>query len=144
MPRKRCCGTVERQPCCRRFSPEGGTTELITVTLEELEAIRLKDYVGLDQMECAEAMQLTRPTFQRLLKSARQKISQALIEGQGLVFAGGHHRLQDSTAFPENEVEMPDCNKMQRGGSAVCPHCGQASEKQIGCCKKAKKPLPLV
>lgn len=43
--------------------------------LEELEAIRLKDLEGLEQGECAEKMEVSRPTFQRILLSAREKIA---------------------------------------------------------------------
>ena len=72
MARQRCCGLVEEEPLCRRFRAEGGE-ETVILGVDELEAIRLKDAVGLDQESCASQMGLSRPTFQRLLAQARRK-----------------------------------------------------------------------
>ena len=52
--------------------------------MEEFEAVRLKDYKGLDQNECAKKMEVSQPTFHRLLSSARKKISGAIIEGKAI------------------------------------------------------------
>ena len=52
-----------------------------TLKLEELEAIRLKDLEGMEQGECAVRMEVSRPTFQRILISAREKIADSLING---------------------------------------------------------------
>ena len=140
MPRRRCCGTVERPPCCRRFSPEGGSAASITVSLEELEAIRLKDLVGLDQTECAAAMGLTRPTFQRLLNGARKKVSEALVEGYGLVFEGGHHRLRGLAVSGANGGQQDLIqNKAETGDARICPRCGKRAGKALCGCKQAEK-----
>ena len=61
--------------------------------LEELEAIRLKDLVGLEQGECAEKMEVSRPTFQRILLSAREKIADSLINGKTIHVEGGNFTL---------------------------------------------------
>jgi len=47
--------------------------EEVQLSVEEAEAIRLKDLEGLEQEEGAERMNISRPTFQRVLASARQK-----------------------------------------------------------------------
>jgi predicted DNA-binding protein (UPF0251 family) len=66
--------------------------------LEELESLRLKDLEKLDQAECAEKMQISRPTFQRILLSARRKVSDSLIYGKKLIIrtrpAGDEHGLR--------------------------------------------------
>jgi len=54
------------------------------LTLEELEAVRLKDYEGLDQETSAERMNISQPTFHRLLLEARKKIADALVNGKAL------------------------------------------------------------
>ncbi len=51
---------------------------------EECEAIRLKDYKGMSQSECAESMGISQPTFHRLLGSARKKIADGLINGKSI------------------------------------------------------------
>ena len=57
------------------FKPAGiplRALEEVGLTVEELEAIRLKDVEGLQQEECAERMRISRPTFHRVLESARR------------------------------------------------------------------------
>ena len=83
------------RPClCRKinykhketiFKPKGIRVcdcEIIELTTEEQEALRLKNIQDLDQNECAETMNTSQSTFQRILKSAHKKISLALIEGK--------------------------------------------------------------
>jgi len=51
---------------------------------DEMEAIRLADFEGLYQQECAERMGISRPTFSRLIESARKKIADALVNTKAL------------------------------------------------------------
>ena len=69
------------------FKPRGiPMVELETVVLsrEELEALRLKNIEDFDQTTCAEKMNTSQSTFQRILSSAYKKISIALIEGKAI------------------------------------------------------------
>ncbi len=69
------------------FKPQGiplSALSVVEISKEELEVLRLKDIEGLDQNECAEKMNTSQSTFQRILSSARKKISKALIEGQAI------------------------------------------------------------
>lgn len=59
-------------------------TEEISLEKEELEALRLKDLENLGQKECSELMKTSQPTFHRLLKEARKKVTKALIKGYAL------------------------------------------------------------
>jgi len=85
------------RPClCRRiqhehnetiFKPRGSkfcNCETINLSAEELEALRLKNIEDLEQIDCAKQMNTSQSTFQRILKSAYKKISQALIEGKAI------------------------------------------------------------
>lgn len=65
------------------------SAEKNVLKLEELEAIRLKDSEGLDQDQCAQQMQVSRPTFRRILLSAREKIADSLINGKAISIEGG-------------------------------------------------------
>ena len=58
--------------------------EEVNLSMEEMEAIRLKDFLGLEQIEAAKKMKTSQSTFQRILISARKKIAQSLIKGQAL------------------------------------------------------------
>lgn len=58
--------------------------EVIELTVEELEALRLRNVRDLDQTESAKKMNTSQSTFQRILTSAEKKISQALIKGKAI------------------------------------------------------------
>jgi uncharacterized protein len=78
---------VRGNPNATYFKPSGIPTrdlEKIHLFLSEFEAIRLKDYEQLDQQTCAEEMQISQPTFHRLLLSARRKVGDALINGKAI------------------------------------------------------------
>ncbi len=61
--------------------------EVIKLTLEEVEALRLKNIEDLEQIECAQKMNTSQSTFQRILTSAYKKISVALINGKAIEIA---------------------------------------------------------
>jgi len=96
MAREPKCRRVEFIPKVNVFKPVGiphSCREEVVVKLEELEAIRLKDLLGLEQEEGAERMGVSRPTFQRILIEGRAKIAAALIEGQTIRIEGGCYCL---------------------------------------------------
>jgi len=57
----------------------------VELELDELEAIRLKDLQGLNQKLAARKMKISGSTFQRILKSAHQKIADALLTGKAIL-----------------------------------------------------------
>ena len=61
---------------------EAADCECLEISREEAEALRLKDVKGLEQIEAAEKMGISQSTFQRVLSSARKKVSSALIGGK--------------------------------------------------------------
>lgn len=58
--------------------------EVVELTHEEMEALRLKNVENLDQTKAAERMHTSQSTYQRILTSAYQKISDALINGKAI------------------------------------------------------------
>ena len=58
--------------------------EVVELTREEVEALRLKNIKDLDQIEAAKKMNTSQSTFQRILSSAYKKISKAIIEGKAI------------------------------------------------------------
>jgi predicted DNA-binding protein (UPF0251 family) len=67
------------------FSPEGkNNTGNMELNSDEMEAIYLMDYEGIYQEEAATLMNVSRPTFSRIIKSAHKKIATALIRGYSL------------------------------------------------------------
>jgi len=78
------------------FKPAGiplRVLEEVCLSVEEAEAIRLKDLEALDQEQCAEKMNISRPTFQRVLGAARQKVADALLNGKAIRIEGGNFQM---------------------------------------------------
>jgi uncharacterized protein len=67
--------------------------EEVCLSVDEAEAIRLKDLEGLEQEEGADRMGISRPTFQRILVSGRHKVADALLNGKAVKIEGGHIEL---------------------------------------------------
>jgi len=87
MPRPRLCRKIKFNPNITYFKPQGVPMrflEVIELTLEEVEALRLKNIEDLEQTECAKKMNTSQSTFQRILSSAYRKISVALINGKAI------------------------------------------------------------
>jgi predicted DNA-binding protein (UPF0251 family) len=89
---------VAQLPNVGFFKPAGipaSTLQGVRLSLEELESIRLKDLDGLEQEECAQQMHISRPTFHRILESARSKLADALINGKSIQIEGGNFGLPE-------------------------------------------------
>jgi predicted DNA-binding protein (UPF0251 family) len=56
----------------------------VELSLDEIEALRLCDLEGLDQVEAAKRMKISQATLCRILTSARKKVTEALIEGKAI------------------------------------------------------------
>jgi len=128
---------IENVPTIPYFIPSENGIENVPeniLKIEELEAIRLKDLEGLEQEECAVKMEVSRPTFQRILIAAREKVADSLINGKAIRVEGGN--------FTRNicPVKCMDCEKewMEsfenlaaiKTGEYACPSCGS---KKIVC-----------
>jgi len=95
VPRPTKCRWVGQDLDVTYFKPKGVPLRQLAevrLTVEELEAVRLKDVEGLEQQACAERMRVSRPTFHRVLQGARHKIALALTQGMAIRIAGGHHQ----------------------------------------------------
>ena len=117
MPRNAKCRRVCRMPDHCRFSPDqpapSGAVEL---TVEEYEAVRLMDYLGLTQEEAAEQMGVARATVQRIYAQARRKLAVFLVEGRTLTIGGGSYAL---------------CPRQCRSGCGkLCGACAYGKEAQ--------------
>ena len=58
--------------------------EKVELFEDEMEAIRLSDFEGLYQQECADKMGISRTTFSRLIESARKKIADGLLHTKAI------------------------------------------------------------
>lgn len=96
--------------------------------VEELEAIRLKDLEGLEQEECAERMQVSRPTYQRILLSAREKVADSLINGKIIHIEGGNYTrnicLVKCMDCGNDWMESYENLEAIKNNEYTCPKCG--------------------
>ena len=94
--------------------------EILTMTVDEYESIRLIDLEGLSQEECAVRMNVARTTVQAIYNSARGKLAQALILHKELVVSGGNYVVCDG------EAECAGCKKKEEfGGYKGLPIVGK-------------------
>jgi predicted DNA-binding protein (UPF0251 family) len=127
VPRPQCCRRVAGPPLASIFKPAGVPVrqlEQVTLTLDELEAIRLADLEGLYQEQAAERMGVSRATFGRIATSAHRKVAEALVGGLALRIEGGSVRTYDPAP-----ARCPRCRREFNGVSG-CPRCGRASSTE--------------
>jgi len=87
MVRPRLCRRIRFEPNVTYFKPQGVPMrflEIVELTTEEVEALRLRNEKDLEQIECAKLMKTSQSTFQRILSSAYKKITEALIKGKAI------------------------------------------------------------
>lgn len=121
--------TLHFKPIYKEFKPVDenitGTTNLLH---EEIEAIYLMDVLSLYQEDAAKSMEVSRPTFTRILKNARKKLAIALISGHTL-------RITDSK---ENYI-VAVCSDDRKNFTTILP-----SDKYIVFFKLENQKLQLI
>jgi len=87
---RRCRRRIGWVPFYRSLSPVPPSGRgAIFLTVEEVEALRLVDFLGLTQEEAGERMGVSRGSVWRALSSARRKVAQAIVEGREIVIVPG-------------------------------------------------------
>ena len=81
------CAPGERcfKPLCRPLSK----LKSVYLSLDEFEAVRLACLEGLKQIDAAEKMKISRPTFSRIISSAHSKIADGLANIKAIRIEGG-------------------------------------------------------
>lgn len=96
MPRPRKWRKVCCMPVNRRFGPldqQDVHQGIVEMTVDEYETIRLIDYQGMNQEECADQMSIARTTVQRIYNDARRKLADLIVGGSILTIEGGDFEL---------------------------------------------------
>jgi predicted DNA-binding protein (UPF0251 family) len=87
---------VQFTPNIVYFKPRGvSLSQLreVEIGFDELEALRLSDFLNFDQVKSARKMKISQSTFQRILSQARQKMARALVKGLAIQVKGGEYRM---------------------------------------------------
>ncbi len=86
-PQNCLCKGIKFEPNVVYFKPQGvpmKDLEIIEVSMEEIEAFRLRHIDKLEQTEGASRMNTSQSTYQRILYSAYEKIADALTKGKAI------------------------------------------------------------
>ena len=127
MVRPKKCRMVAALPNATYYKPAGVPLRLlneIRLSIEEAEALRLKELEALEQSEGAAKMGVSRPTFQRILSSARKKVADALLNGKAIRIEGGNFQItgiRPCCHRDHNKIRQLDSTNMD---TANCPVCG--------------------
>ncbi len=123
---------IDRPPEFVNFKPSGvprNFLESVALTLDEFEALRLADYLGLEHLEASERMNISRPTFTRLIEKARTKLARVIVEGKELIIEGGNidfaYTLQHCRDCGET-IEEPFHEEV-----SDCPECGSSNRENL-------------
>ena len=119
---------VHQPPLFTDFKPIGVKMNLlkqVSLSLDEYEAFRLADYMGLSHDEAANEMEISRSTFTRLIEKARSNIAQLIVNGSALNIDGGNIH------FRRNLIRCNNCGHMFNinieKSISNCPECSSTN-----------------
>ena len=87
MPRPKIRRRLQFNPDVDYFKPRGiplRNLKEVDILPDEVEAIKLYLVDGLDQTKSAEKMEISQPTFARIINSATKKLGEAVIKGKAI------------------------------------------------------------
>jgi len=155
----------------RPFGVPVSDLEPVILLYEEYESMRLMDYEGFGQERAATEMNVSRPTFTRIYKSARKAIAKAFVEGKAIFIEGGsivsdsnwyrcikcgklivsHTKKDHCDCCPEAELKsLHEATQATSDGMTdccICIHCGAKTKHKPGepChltnCSRCGKPM---
>ncbi|MEN8125434.1 MAG: DUF134 domain-containing protein [Bacteroidota bacterium] len=115
---------VHEPPFYTEFKPIGlpdRSLEKVILNLDEFEAIRLADLLGMSHEKAAIEMEISRPTFSRLIEKSRKKMAEFIFQGKMLRIYGGNIH------FRRNIIQCSDCGHMYNINInetlKQCPEC---------------------
>jgi predicted DNA-binding protein (UPF0251 family) len=130
--RPKMCRRVSCNPDFTYFKPQGVRIKDIDdliLTIDEFEAVRLKDFEGMGQDAAAKKMNISQPTFHRLVLTARKKIADAIVNGKAIKIEGGNVKM----------MQKAMCGHSHH--ICICHNCGFKIKKESGVrCNQIKCP----
>ena len=96
----------------------------VRLTVDEREAIRLADLLGMSHVDAGRHMNVSRATFGRIIQQARKVVADALINGKAINVEGGNYKMVDN----ERTFKCRDCGygwvePWGTGRPESCPGC---------------------
>lgn len=113
---KRICSVPNK----KMFNLNEVKKSLVKMTVEEYESVRLIDFVGLTQQECAKQMQVSRSTITAIYDSARYKIADSIVSGKAVEVDGGDFELCPNSKHCCGQCGKNRCGRCKHG---TCDRC---------------------
>ncbi len=112
------------------FKPFGinkNKPQIVKLTFEEYESIRLIHYEKLTQEQAAKHMNISRPTFTRIHNKALANIAQAFIEGKVIKISGGRYYIEGEW------YKCKKCSKLIEGieNHVQCYNCKKFGDNEL-------------
>jgi predicted DNA-binding protein (UPF0251 family) len=132
------------QPDVTYFKPAGipmVNLKEASLSFDELEAIRLVDSEGMEQINAGKQMKISQSTLSRLLKEGRKKLSDAIIQGNAIKIQGGNFKMAQQSRGRGLGLGRGRAGGKGLGrgrftvspnGECICPKCGYKEAHQIG------------
>lgn len=120
MPRPQKKRRIGGLPQYNEFSSENPEErDAVYLSLDEYETIRLIDWEGCKQEECAVQMQVSRTSVTAIYDSARHKIADAMVNGRTLYITGGNCEIE------EPQANRRCCGRRGPNGKVHCKNKGE-------------------
>jgi uncharacterized protein len=137
LSRNKKCRKLSDIPSVKGFRPFGLSkfvNDPVIIQLEEYEALKSADYLGLSHEEAAEKMGISRPTFTRVYESVRKKIALSFTEGRSILIEGGNVEF-DFDWYKCNECGNSfSLQKKEMSEEAVCNKCNSKNVTNLNNC----------
>lgn len=118
--------TIGSAPEATYFKPRGVPLvdlEMVTLSYEELEALRLVDLLGMEQEAAARKMGITRKPLWTELRRARAKVTDALVNGKAIEINGGNFTVSFQREFSCGDCGHRWAEPFGTGRPRKCPEC---------------------
>ncbi|MCU0853289.1 MAG: DUF134 domain-containing protein [Thermoplasmata archaeon] len=119
MPRPKRCRRVCCEPGYTFFKPQGVPLTSLAkrdLGLDELEALRLADVLGLPQADGAKMMNVSQPTFNRILAAGRSKTAECVVNGLAIRIESPEASNSEIRREEETGMAGTPCRHRRRGG----------------------------
>jgi len=118
---------VAFNPAISYFKPRGipmRDLSEVRLTVDEREAIRLADFLGMSHEEAGRHMNVSRATFGRIVQQARKVVADALINGKAINVEGGNYKMVDEArTFMCRNCSHRWVESWGTGRPENCPKC---------------------
>ncbi len=126
MPRPKKTRHVQYRPEAVYFKPRAIPLRVLAETVlesDELEALRLADLEGCYHKQAALGMRISRQTFGNIVKSARKKVADALVNGKAIRLENGMGAAPGWCVFICEDCGGAWEAATLSGWPEVCTHC---------------------